>query len=264
MDTRGQRAHDWQSAAYATYWVADAEARDPERAAQLALLASFIPQPHDARIRVLDLGAGYGAVTQAVLAVFPNAQVTLQDYSEAMLDHARTRLEPHAPRLQYAQGDLSRPGWEQPLNGPFHAVVSASVLHNLNDGPRIGALYGEIARVLMPGGAFLNLDHVSAGGPLIERQFAALRARPRDGDDAGHPAGEHNHNAAPRGGPVGGHAERTHAHAAAHGTAVQTSWTPRFPGGLAQHLEWLRAAGFAEVDCFWKSLHRALYGGYLA
>ena len=36
----------------------------------------------------------------------------------------------------------------------------------------------------------------------------------------------------------------------------------RFPGTIEAHLGWLRAAGFDEVDCFWKSFHQAVYGGY--
>src|SRR5436305_8631820 len=77
MDRRGSRAHDWESTDYAAFWVADAESRDDQRMEQLRLLANLIPQPHDAPIRVLDLGAGYGIVTGEVLAVFPNARVTL-------------------------------------------------------------------------------------------------------------------------------------------------------------------------------------------
>jgi hypothetical protein len=36
-----------------------------------------------------------------------------------------------------------------------------------------------------------------------------------------------------------------------------------FPANLEQHLAALKAAGFTEVDCFWKDLQRALYGGYV-
>src|SRR5262245_25043925 len=167
LDRAGQRAHDWQAADYAAYWVADAESRDPDRAAQLALLADLLPRPLDRPPRVLDLGAGYGAVTAAVLARHPDARVTLLDYSDAMLDHARARLAAHTARLDYAVGDLTRPDWAAALAEPVDAVVSASVLHNLDDPPRIAAIYAEIARVLAPGGVFLNLDHLRAGGPRV-------------------------------------------------------------------------------------------------
>jgi tRNA (cmo5U34)-methyltransferase len=252
MDRSGSRAHEWESTDYAAFWVADAEARDDERLDQIHLLANLIPRPHDAPIRVLDLGAGYGIVTSAVLGVFPNARVTLFDLSQAMLDHARPRLGAYADQLDWTLGDLSTPAWVEAVKGPYDAVVSAAVLHNLRSGPRIAAIYGELAGLLGPGGAFICYDHVSAGGPCIERQFDALRPTRRHGDEA----------------------VRTAAQAAAHGhdhdadaAGAATAAAPgslRFPGGIQAHLEWLRAAGFAETDCFWKKLHQALYGGYMA
>ncbi len=35
-----------------------------------------------------------------------------------------------------------------------------------------------------------------------------------------------------------------------------------FPADLTQQLTALRAAGFKNVDCFWKDLRHALIGGY--
>lgn len=233
IDRAGQRAHDWQAEDYAAYWVTDAESRDPDRAAQLALLADLLPRPAGRSPRVLDLGAGYGAVTAAVLARHPDAHVTLLDYSDAMLDHARARLATHAAQLDYALGDLTRPDWTAALAAPVDAVVSASVLHNLEDGPRIAAIYAEITRCLAPGGVFLNLDHLRAGGPRVQAQFAALRGARRPAD----------------------------APAALASPAADAPL--RFPADLETHLAWLRAAGFVEVECFWKHLQRALYGGYV-
>src|SRR3954447_5002601 len=87
MQAPTQDHHDWKAAEYAARWVADAMSRDDEREGQLALLAALIPRPRDAAIRVLDLGAGYGIVSDAVLRTFPAARITLMDYSAAMLEH---------------------------------------------------------------------------------------------------------------------------------------------------------------------------------
>ena len=92
MDTLVQRAHDWHSADYTRYWVADAEARDQERAEGLALMAALIPHLPEVPIHVLSLGPDYGPVTRAILARFLRARVTLFDYSQAMLEHAGSRL----------------------------------------------------------------------------------------------------------------------------------------------------------------------------
>ncbi len=237
--------HDWQSPAYARDWVADATARDPERVEQLALLARLIPHAGDALIRVLDIGAGYGVVTEHVLQVFPNARVTLLDFSPAMLEHARERLADRAGQVRWALGDLSRPGWDRELQGPFDAAVSASVLHNLRDGERMRVLYGEIARVLAPGGAFWNLDHVNAGGPRLGERYDAMR--PRRGRGTPH---THDTDPAP-----------TLLQTAPAAVGTLREW--RFGTDIGSHLQWLREAGFAEVDCVWKSFQRALYGGLM-
>jgi tRNA (cmo5U34)-methyltransferase len=243
MQAPAQDHHNWKSAEYAERWVVDATARDPEREAQLALLAALIPRPRDAAIRVLDLGAGYGVVSAAVLQVFPAAQITLMDYSAAMLDHARARLAAHAGQLKWALGDLSAPGWERELEGPFDAVVSAAVLHNLRSGPRVRALYGEIARILAPGGAFLNLDHVNPGGPHIEAQYGAMRGTRRQGAMA--------------------RLAHSHAPGEAEAAAPAVPRWQRYPADLPTNLAWLKEAGFAEVDCFSKEFQRTLFGGYV-
>jgi tRNA (cmo5U34)-methyltransferase len=260
QETQEYNVHDWQSPAYAAEWVADAEARDHQRTEQLALLAAMIPRPRDAAIRVLDVGAGYGVVTGAVLAAFPAAQVTLLDFSDAMLDQARARLAAHAAQLSYALGDFSRPGWEPPDGGPYDAIVSASALHNLRDGQRIAAIFRECVPLLAPGGAFLNLDNVSSAGPRTETQYEAIRDRPRRASDGIH---------APAPAVLGGADAQAAAHSPAepagghaHGPADGPRWR-RFASTLAENLDALRAAGFAEVDCYAKWLHRALYGGYL-
>jgi len=61
----------------------------------------------DAELSVIDIGGGYGVVTEEVVAAFPRARVTLQDYSEPMLLAARERIVAHSGRLNYVLADLT-------------------------------------------------------------------------------------------------------------------------------------------------------------
>ena len=99
--TRGglSKPHDWHSSDYVTEWIAHDEARDPVRRPRLREMLAAAPFPHEAALRVLDVGAGYGAVTEELLQLFPAAAVTLQDYSEPMLAEARRRLAQWLPRV---------------------------------------------------------------------------------------------------------------------------------------------------------------------
>jgi trans-aconitate methyltransferase len=155
--------HDWHSEQYVTDWIAHDVARDPERRPRLQQMLEMAPFPRDAAIEVLDVGAGYGAVSEEVLKRFPNARVTLQDYSQPMLAEAQRRLAPHAARLTYVTADLTDPAWPQAVGGPFDLAVSAIALHNLRDPAKIFACYRAIHDLLRPDGGFLDYDLFFAG-----------------------------------------------------------------------------------------------------
>jgi len=164
--------HDWQSTDYVAGWIDHDVARDPERRPLLQRMLSSVSFPRHAELEVLDVGAGYGVVTEEVLNALPKAHVTLQDYSRAMLDQARRRLAGHADRLSYVLADLMDPAWPQHVGGPFDLAVSAIVLHNLGSQEKIFACYPAIHGLLRPGGYFLNCDRFVEG---VDEHLAALR-----------------------------------------------------------------------------------------
>ena len=164
--------HDWHSTDYVAEWITRDAARDPERRPLLRQMLSFAPFPHDAELEVLDVGAGYGAVSEEVLKAFPAARVTLQDYSRPMLDRARQRLADRSEQLSYAVCDLTDPSWPQQVSGTFDLAVSAIALHNLRDSEKIFACYRAIHDLLEPGGCFLNCDRFVEG---MEPHLAELR-----------------------------------------------------------------------------------------
>jgi ubiquinone/menaquinone biosynthesis C-methylase UbiE len=168
--------HDWQSTDYVSRWIEHDVARDPERRPLLRQMLSSAPYARDAELAVLDVGAGYGVVTEEVLVAFPRARVTLQDYSPAMLDQARRRLAARADRLSYVLCDLFDPTWPRSVGGPFDLAVSAIVLHNLGSREKILACYPAIYSLLRPGGCFLNYDRFVDGveGHLTELHAAGF------------------------------------------------------------------------------------------
>jgi SAM-dependent methyltransferase len=164
--------HDWHSTDYVSGWITHDFARDPERRPLLQQMLSSAPFPPDAELKVLDVGAGYGVVTEEVLKAFPHAHVTLQDYSQPMLDQARQRLAGRSAQLFYVLCDLFDPSWPQHVGGPFDLAVSAIALHNLGNPDKIFACYRAIHDLLGEGGCFLNCDRFVDG---VERHMAELR-----------------------------------------------------------------------------------------
>jgi len=165
--------HDWQSADYVAGWIDHDIARDPERRPLLRQMLSSVPFSRDAKLEVLDVGGGYGVVTEEGLAAFAGARVTLQDYSPAMLDQARRRLVGRPGRLSFVLADLTDPAWPQHVGGPFDLAVSAIALHNLGSREKIFACYPAIQGLLRPGGYFLNCDRFADG---LDEHLTALRS----------------------------------------------------------------------------------------
>jgi 2-polyprenyl-3-methyl-5-hydroxy-6-metoxy-1,4-benzoquinol methylase len=151
--------HDWHSQDYVDEWIARDITRDEERRLRLRQMLAAAPFAADAEITVLDVGGGYGVVTEEVLSVFPCAVVTLQDYSQPMLDQARYRLAA---------------AWTTGLGGPFDLAVSAIAIHNLRDLGQIATCYRGVAGVLKPDGVFLDYDLFGLIGG-IDAQLQAIR-----------------------------------------------------------------------------------------
>lgn len=190
--------HDWHSPSYVDWWIQRDRDRDAVRRQRLRDMLSHANVARDAAVSVLDIGGGYGVVTEEVLAAFPRARVTLQDYSEPMLAEARRRLAAHAGRVAFVQADLLDTSWTERVGGPFDLAVSAIAIHNLRDVGAISAVYKGIARMLKPGGGFLDYDLF----------FESI-------------------------------------------------------GGLARHIELLREAGFARVECLWQDAPNASLAAFM-
>lgn len=149
--------HDWHSREYVDDWIARDVTRDSVRRSTLQQMIALAPFPRDASITVLDIGAGYGVVSEEVLKRFPHVRLTLQDYSAPMVEHARRRLGAFA-EITYVMADLGDPGWDTKIKGPFDLVVSGLAIHNLRKEALMRACYGAIHRLLKPDGVFLDYD----------------------------------------------------------------------------------------------------------
>ena len=234
--------HDWASETYVDEWVKRQQAEDPSRVERFQLICDLFPFPNDATVTILDVGAGYGPVSMFILDRYPNATCIAQDGSEPMLNRARHLVAKYGERVKLHQSDLFEMRWLPQQFGPFDATVSSSCLHNLRDFKRIREIYGEIYTLLKPGGAFLNAD-------LINAPTAGLRQR-YDGVTAARRRRE------------GASAEDVAALVRQGGRSPATLTREPFPAALDQHLAALKAVGFKDVDCFWKELRRAVFGGF--
>jgi tRNA (cmo5U34)-methyltransferase len=227
--------HDWASEAYVDEWVQRQRSEDAARADRFQLMCDLFPFPTGAIVTILDVGAGYGPLSAFVLDRYPRATCVGQDASEPMLSRARKLMAGYGERFVPHRSDLFEAAWLPERLGPFDAAVSSICLHNLRDFGRIREIYGEIRGHLKPGGVFLNLDLVNAPSGELDRRYVgvgAVRRRRAGASDADVEA------------------------------MVRRGRPSPFPATLDQQLAALDAAGFRDVDCFWKELRLALLGGF--
>lgn len=103
---------------------------------------------------VLDLGAGTGALAEAVLEREGDHTIELLDVDTEMLAQARARLGRFGSRARFREGSF-----DQPLPA-CDAATASLALHHARSLEEKGALYGRIAAALPAGGVFVNADAV--------------------------------------------------------------------------------------------------------
>jgi 2-polyprenyl-3-methyl-5-hydroxy-6-metoxy-1,4-benzoquinol methylase len=166
------RHHDWHSQDYVSGWIARDVQRSSDRQPIIDRLIAAIPYARDSAIAVLDVGGGSGVLTDAVLRAFPQAQVTLQDFSQPMLDSARVRFAERAGQVRSVLGDLRDPAWAKSVGGPFDLAVSGIAIHNLHDLAVIAGCYENVHGLLKSGGCFLDYDHFDRAGGVPLHQHS--------------------------------------------------------------------------------------------
>jgi tRNA (cmo5U34)-methyltransferase len=178
-------------------------------------LVPFSPQEPFA---FLDLGAGTGLVSALILTRFPRARAHLLDISEKMMAQARRRFADR-PEVQFDIGDYAR----EALPGTYPLIVSAMSIHHLTDSGK-QMLMQKIFSALEPGGAFIHAELALGITPTTERRYQ----------------------------------QHWQAHLEASGFTAEELATIRQrmacdrPAPIEHQLAWMREAGFADVDCFFK------------
>lgn len=168
---------------------------------------------------ILDLGAGTGRLSAMMLNKFPGAHLTLVDISEEMLEKASTRFADN-DKLQYIAADYLNYEFGQ----TYDAVVSSLSIHHLTH-PDKQALFRKVHSLLKPGGVFVNADQAAGSSPAFVAEFKrlwtnAVTATDLNPEDI---------------------------------AASQKRRLLDIDATLTDQLQWLREAGFAEVDCVYRN-----------
>lgn len=237
-------------------WDAQQEVYIEQRERAFDVMLSFLEVLAPPTMRVLDLAAGPGAISQRVLRRFPDARCVAIDTDPVLLQLGQGALGDQGGRLRWVRADLRDDDWTSSLgDGQFDAVLSTTATHWLTP-PELTEVYARLAQLLRPGGVLLNGDGMPLGHQLPQireaLQTVTTRRQERALDD--------------------GHGEdwqswwdalRTEA-------SLRDAFAERdriFPPGsrshrssptLSFHQTALLEAGFAEVAPVWQDLNKRI------
>jgi ubiquinone/menaquinone biosynthesis C-methylase UbiE len=169
---RARDHHDWQSPDYVAQWAEGQDPKEKDRQEPFRLIANIIPYDKSAPIKILDVGSGYGALTQFLLKHFSKATAVCQDGSQEMAKLGRERMKHFAGRFSYVLCDFAESGWSRKLAGPFEAVVSSIAIHNVREPSTVERIYKDIFPLVKAGGCFLTFDRMR---PPLQDQIEWLK-----------------------------------------------------------------------------------------
>lgn len=231
----------WQDAPVVRRYLEGVRGAVPLADEQIGLILRIVRKVRPNARRLLDLGCGDGVLGRALQGEFPRASCAYVDFSEQMLAAARAKVPPR--RSEVVQQDYGAPGWTRALPMParFDVVVSGFSIHHQPDA-RKRRVYREILELLEPGGLFLNLEHVASraswGEALQDERFLQGLAEFQGvGDDR---------------------RARARLVREYHRRADKAA---NILAPVERQCEWLRRMGYVDVDCFFKLLELALFGG---
>ena len=123
----------------------------------------FALGPPRPKVRILEIGAGTGATTAAILNMLQPfsgcVEFCFSDISPAFIRNAKRRFEERYPWVEYRllniEEDISRQGFER--HG-FDLIVAANVLHDTRD---IEVSLQQARRLLKPGGLLVLDEYTS-------------------------------------------------------------------------------------------------------
>lgn len=169
---------------------------------------------------VVDLGCGTGELSRRLLEAVPDVRVHGIDLAPAMVERAREKLTRRGREVTFAVGNIL----EADLPPEAAGVISALAVHHL-EGLEKAALFRRLFASLAPDGLFVLGDAVDGESSRATRYYEArwvdhMREAGLDESEIGSVLADHERN-------------------------------DRF-STLTEHLAWLRAAGFREVECLWK------------
>ncbi|HSS98145.1 MAG TPA: class I SAM-dependent methyltransferase [Terriglobales bacterium] len=165
----------WDTREHALDYIQRRENSIPHRTEGEAAMLEHFPAKAS---RILDIGTGAGRLIGIAKQRWPQVEAVGVDFSPMMLELSRTRFAGDSA-VTIIEHNLDKPL----LNlGVFDVVMSSFAIHHVSH-ERKRSLYVEVFNMLVPGGVFCNLEHVSSPSEGLHHKFLKSMDIAAENDD---------------------------------------------------------------------------------
>ncbi len=200
----------------------------PEYETMHAMIVRWCAVLLPSKPKIVDLGGGTGGLTAAIAERFQDAEFEVWDIDPMMMDVGRHRLAKYGKRIQFRERSF-----EEPLPD-CDGVVACIALHHIKHIDRKTSVYANIYKALRSPGIFVNGDATMSLDENSERATYNLWADFMiENGLSRNEAQQHFAN---------------------------WSGEDRY-FSIGEEFIALKAAGFAQPECFWKYGPMTVYGG---
>jgi len=124
----------------------------PKYREMLWLMLHYVPDNFKPKT-ILELGSGTGNLTELIIEKFPNAEITVVDISEKILEECKARFQSNKT-IKYCQSDFKKIDFERES---FDLVISSIAIHHIEDVDK-QVLFNKVYSYVKPKGIFTYLD----------------------------------------------------------------------------------------------------------
>jgi trans-aconitate methyltransferase len=179
MTTDTTSAIDWTG--WLRRWDTQQQGYLPDREERFSAMLDVLAVHLKPDFVALDLACGPGAISQRLLARFPEAQTIALDTDPVLLALGEGALGDLGGRMSWMKDDLTDPAWIERLTArldgrPLDAVLSSTALHWLS-GDVLARVYHQLGALMPAGSVVLNADNMPFGlhEPMFQQLATALK-----------------------------------------------------------------------------------------
>jgi tRNA (cmo5U34)-methyltransferase len=195
----------------------------------LDLLVDIVRRGSSPPMSIVDAGIGTGQLAARLLTAFPEARLIGIDIVPDYLELAAQRLECYSQRVALIEGDLAT--LELPDGADLY--VTSFALHHMTDATK-QKVYRQMHAGLRADGVIVNVDFVDSPSRYYSSLFDQMRIELMRAE----------------GMSVAEIDDRYVRHRQLE-----------IPTSLVRQMGWLDSIGCCDVECFWKYLNLAMFGG---